>query len=546
MSSEASPRPPAPRLLVIGAEPGDRRALDFCLGLPPPWPVTLLTPLPGEDAGAFPAAPAGGLREWRRGVEPPGVTAAALLAEAGVEGPAPLLGLALAASRNVALRRDLLRLAGEADIVLHFSAWSAEACRGHGRPEVYLPAGFLFGAALEGLRGHDLGGACELLWALESDLAQRAALTLSPGSPEARAFRLLYGLAALEKGGPGALAERLPALAGAGARRPEILPVTLALNDYPLHDPRNGGAVRSQGLLAGFDRDVVALTLGARPAVVALGPRVIEVVLPRAPAQRRLARDLHRLADAPLDDLVAAAHAAENPALAALLAGLGPRLDAVVFEHPYMAPLLAGLRRDAGPVPVVHHAHNVEVALKAELLAGHPLAAPALAFARRLESALVAEADLVLCCSEADADHFRAGGRADRVLVVPHEAIMPEDAPQSAPPGAGAPLRVGFLASAHPPNQEAARFIAEDLAPAFPEAVFEIAGSVCATLPAARPANLLAHGVLPPDRLRAAMAGWSVALNPVESGGGSSVKLAEYLLLGLPSLSVHPGTDEGI
>ena len=542
MSSEASPRPRAPRLLVIGAGPGDTRALDFCLGLPAQWLVTLFSPLPGADAGPLTGAPTT-FHEVRRGVEPPGVTAAALLAEAGIEGDTALLGLALASVRNAGLRAELHRMAAEADMVLHFSPWSTEFCRDHGRPEVYLPAGLMLGAGLERLRGRDLGRGWEYLWTLESGLAQRAAVTLSPGPQEAQAFRLLYGLSAIEEEGPEALVARLPGLIGAGPAPQALLPVTIALNDYPLHDPRNGGAMRSQGLLGGLGRDVVAVTLGAVPRVVPLGPRLIELVLPRTQAQRLMGRSLHRIADAPLDDLLAAAHAAENPALATLLASIGPRMDAVVFEHPYMAPLLDGVRRGAGPVPVIHHAHNVEAALKADLLAGHPLAAPAVAFTERLERALAEAADLVICCSEADAAHFRTGDAAaeGRVLVVPHEAVMPEgglpEGLASPPRHAPAPHRIGFLASAHPPNRTAARFIAEELAPAFPEAVFEIVGSVCATLPAALPANLLPHGVLPPARMRAVMAGWSVALNPVESGGGSSVKLAEYLSLGLPSIS---------
>ncbi|MBI0534673.1 glycosyltransferase family 1 protein [Roseomonas sp. KE2513] len=524
-----SPPPPGLRLLAIGDGPGDARALDFCLALPPGWSATLFSPLPGTEGRTI-IEHGSIVRELRQGLEPLGEP----LPRPPLQGDTLLLDLAAAAARNAPLRAELRRLAGDADLVLHFSPWSARACRGHGRPEVYSPAGFMLGAVLEGLRGPGLEAAWAELWALENGLAQRAALLLSPSPLEANVFRLLYGLppTAMEEAGPFPPAGRLARLSSEPPA--PRTPVTLALNDYPLHNPRNGGAVRSLGLLGGLSRDVVAITLGPQSRFVLHGEALLEVCLPRPAAQRLLGRSLQRIADAPIHDLLGAAHVADMPLLARLLGALGPRLDATVFEHPYMAPLLPALRRAAGSVSVVLHAHNVEGPLKAELLEGHPLAALATSFTEDLERQLTAAARLVICCSEADAEHFRGADR--EVLVVPHDAVL-ADEPREADPAGALPLRAGFLASAHGPNRAAARFIAEELAPAFPEVVFEIVGSVGETLSGTLPANLIRHGVLPDKRMRDVLATWSVALNPVETGGGASVKLAQYLALGLPSIS---------
>ncbi|PZW43068.1 glycosyltransferase involved in cell wall biosynthesis [Humitalea rosea] len=523
---------PAARLLVLAPEAGDHRARAFCLGAPAGWQVTLLTPLPGQRPTATETRD-GEIRELRIGVEIP---PEGRLAAAGIAGDAMLFGLAAAAARPGPLRRQAEALADAADLVLHLSPWSASLLA---RPpaEIYAPRGLMLAAALAGLQGDRLGEAWERIWQLEAALCGRARLVLAPGAAAAAGLGLLFDLP------PARLRDAALGLRAEDAALPPPLPagrrLCLAVNDYAIGGGRSGGAIRSRAMLDGLGRDTLLLTLGDQPAVTPLAPRLLEVVVPRGAAQRVAMADLRALAPAPMEDVLAAAHVGGDAALRRLLASLAPRAEALVFEQCYMAPLLTPLRRAAGPVPVIYHAHNLEAALKRDLLGAHPLAAVAVEAAGGLERELALAADLVLCCSEEDAAALRALGGQAQVLMVPHDALL-DDGPPEMPAPEGPP-RIGFIGSPHPPNRDAARFIRDVLAPALPNAVFEIVGGVCDSLPPGGPPNLRLHGVLAPEAMRAVLGGWRIALNPVAHGGGSSVKLADYLAQGLPVVSTPHG-----
>ena len=80
-----------------------------------------------------------------------------------------------------------------------------------------------------------------------------------------------------------------------------------------------------------------------------------------------------------------------------------------------------------------------------------------------------------------------------------------------------------------------------ELAPAFPDATFEIVGSVCTALNVPLTANIVLHGLVTESRKTEILAAWDVALNPVESGGGSSLKLPDYMAHGLVTLNTAWG-----
>jgi hypothetical protein len=90
------------------------------------------------------------------------------------------------------------------------------------------------------------------------------------------------------------------------------------------------------------------------------------------------------------------------------------------------------------------------------------------------------------------------------------------------------------MGSAHAPNIRAACFIRDELAAAFPAVQFEALGSVCVELTGALLPNLVARGVVDDFLNSEILRSWDIALNPVATGGGSSLKLPDYLAHGLP------------
>jgi hypothetical protein len=425
----------------------------------------------------------------------------------------------------------LRQAAAATDIVVHLTADGGTALAGlDGLVEVYAPALPAL-CQLSPAEAVD-PEAWAMAWRREADLARRADLVVVPTAEAALLMRLLYGVPAsrVRQAPPEALPALLPLAFARRDAAESATGFTLALNDYPVDGRRTGGALRVRQGLAALGRPTLLLTLANTAMTTFIAPDFLQVSLPKGCDQRDLEADLRHLAGDSLEDLASAMHAPDHAALRDVLAELAPRAAVAIFEHCYLAGLLDTLRDAAPALPIVYDAHNVEASLKRELLAGHPAEIALRAFVDILEQRLVAAAAMVLCCTGADAAHFRPTAR--EVVLMPH-GVIPS---VTAPPSRGTAPRIGFLGSAHRPNAEAARYILEELAPRFPQAVFEIIGGACGGLASTLP-NVILHGILDEAAKDAALAGWVLALNPVDSGGGASLKVADYLGHGLPSLN---------
>src|SRR5262249_45887070 len=97
-----------------------------------------------------------------------------------------------------------------------------------------------------------------------------------------------------------------------------------------------------------------------------------------------------------------------------------------------------------------------------------------------------------------------------------------------------------FLASAHPPNVEAAQVIV-DLAPRLPRVAFLLAGSHTARLSPVTVSNVACLGHLDDAALASLLSVADVALNPMGSGAGTTLKVATYLAAGLPLVTTPFG-----
>jgi glycosyltransferase involved in cell wall biosynthesis len=138
-----------------------------------------------------------------------------------------------------------------------------------------------------------------------------------------------------------------------------------------------------------------------------------------------------------------------------------------------------------------------------------------------------------------------------KFLIVPNGVNVSLCEPIGAEARQGAKTHLGvqvsrivtFVASAHPPNAEAALWIARNLAPSLGEEyrVF-IIGSVCWAL---------SHQVLPPNLIlfyeveeaikRELLRVTDIAINPVILGSGTNLKMLEYMAWGLPVVATPTG-----
>jgi glycosyltransferase involved in cell wall biosynthesis len=205
-------------------------------------------------------------------------------------------------------------------------------------------------------------------------------------------------------------------------------------------------------------------------------------------------------------------------------------------------------------IPRVLDAQNVDAATIAERFgANHP-------FTRRVavvERRVLAESDRILCCSEVDAARFRAdyGVPAEKLAVVPNGVSLADVPPTPCAEAAGLRAKdagktvLYFMGKTdYAPNTEALRFIAGRLLPELERLapgrfVCWASGGGPGLPPDVGHPALRWLGRVPevPPWLAAA----DIAIAPVESGGGTRLKILEFLGAGKPLVST-PKAAEGI
>lgn len=345
---------------------------------------------------------------------------------------------------------------------------------------------------------------------------------------------------------------------------PEAAALRVAVLDMqPIEPAVGGGRLRLLGLYHGLGAGIAATYVGTYdwpgPGFRdhALTPSLREIDIPLSTAHFAAAAGLReRVRGKPVIDVAFAEQAHLTPQFVAATRRQVAASDVVVFSHPWVHPLVWDAIDPARQL-IVYDAHNVEGLLRTRLLddgggEGTRLAREVV----RQEHRLARAADLVLACSHEDRLLFERlyGVSAARIRVVPNgvfvRAVQPADARarREARQALGLAPRMGtialFLGSAYAPNREAAELIANELAPAFPQVRFMIAGGVGDGLEgrgAGLPANLQLTGqVDEADKLRW-LAAADIALNPMLSGSGTNIKMFDFMAAGLPVLTTPVG-----
>ncbi|TKJ09916.1 glycosyltransferase [Halomonas sp. 15WGF] len=359
--------------------------------------------------------------------------------------------------------------------------------------------------------------------------------------------------------------ERFPVVQGIGAgggasAEPTTGKHWLVLNTYPVYPPMGGGQSRMFHLYRH-----VASELGIRVTLLVLAPPntpeqcreiapgLVEHRVPLSRSQARQQQALQAALGVPVDDIAAIQGWRDNPRYIELLRHYAQTATQGVCAHPYLVHAL----REHLNVAWWYEAHNVETDLKRAILASplaqqDPQALKAMAEVEHAEQRACQASQQVLACAEGDLATFRHRYQlpADKGCVIPNCADL------SALPFIDMATRQQwqarlqqhrpvalFLGSWHGPNLEAAEFICRTLAPACPQVVFYLAGSLCdhpdfRHLP---PNNVRALGRVSNSELAVLLASVDVALNPMFSGSGSNLKMLDYTASGVPVLTTPFG-----
>ena len=351
--------------------------------------------------------------------------------------------------------------------------------------------------------------------------------------------------------GSGTRSSRAPGTwaTGRAARRPRAVVV----GTYQVAPRRGGGQLRGFHLCSALARsfDVHVLALGphdALPGTVELAAGLTETTEPRTWDHLQADIELASRIDVPLGDILGGAYVALTPRYLRAARTAMEGSDLVVAEHPY---LWGTIERIDPSAPLVLDAHNVEVALKADLYGSSPTGVGLLELVRQVEGRAARGADLLVACSDDDLDELRRRYDTSATGLVVPNGVDTDGVEWVPPPGRNArrsawlrsrgrdesrPVLL-FVGSLHGPNVEAARLV-HDLARRLDGALFVTIGRHAeAVAGEPLPANVVQLGQVD-DGTRDELLGLAdVALNPMLAGGGTNLKLLEYLAAGIPTVT---------
>jgi glycosyltransferase involved in cell wall biosynthesis len=219
----------------------------------------------------------------------------------------------------------------------------------------------------------------------------------------------------------------------------------------------------------------------------------------------------------------------------------------IQVEHPWLFDLAQRLARGR---PIVYVAHNVEAALwekpapKQSSLLSRWVTRP-----RELEKRAVQQASAIIAMSAADAKAIVNEYSADpaRIVIIPNGVDTNHRQPATPAQKTAARARLGldnrpvllFTGSDHYPNKEALRHIQRWQTQLGPElgVQFVVVGGVGRNVSGT--ASLRVAGFV--EDMSDYLAAADIALNPLTSGSGTSLKAVEYLACGLPTITTATG-----
>jgi glycosyltransferase involved in cell wall biosynthesis len=324
---------------------------------------------------------------------------------------------------------------------------------------------------------------------------------------------------------------------------------------FPVFPPRYGGQFRVfhfyRHLASRFDIELVTLTdANDRAFIEEISPGMRETRIPKSRAyqdaelsiQRELG-SLFSLADVVMpkiyylaqDYIVALKEATQNS-------------DFVIACHPYLLPAIHKVSNK----PIWYEAQDVEIELKKTIVPSNPGGSELLELTRQVEEESCQISQLIMVCSQDDAASLNRLYNADpkKIVCVPngadleaisyvqyHQRLLKKEKL-----GFASSFLAVFAGSGHPPNVDAVRCIF-DMARHLPDVKFLTLGSVgLGAEPHKAPPNVSAMGFVDDETKSAILGIADVALNPMLSGGGTNLKMLDYLAAGIPVISTPTGS----
>jgi glycosyltransferase involved in cell wall biosynthesis len=317
------------------------------------------------------------------------------------------------------------------------------------------------------------------------------------------------------------------------------------LNDFEASPGSSGGEVRLKRLYSALSLEysilLVCLNGDGEIRKTKITDSFYEISIPKTEQHKREEQKISSAFWVSADDIVASMMVSRNELLKTVVTRACKQSDLVLLIHPYMYPLV----RDLQGKPLIYESNNVEYRLKKQILKGHPMYDKLIAAVHEIEKAACERSDMIISVSDDDHRFLRElipGIDKEIVTIQNGVDFKTNDMDVSAVKRwFGDHPVILFVGSSHVPNIEALNHIIKKLAPRI-KAYFVVIGSVCeAVNPFEVPDNVLLFGRLSEAQKNVLMQAADLAINPIVSGSGSNLKLADYMMSKLPVITTSFG-----
>lgn len=333
----------------------------------------------------------------------------------------------------------------------------------------------------------------------------------------------------------------------------------VVVSSYPIYPPRGGGQNRIYYLYKELSRDfsveVISLVNidvignGRKIHRTVLGMDFHETKVEKPFKYQEKERKMSTAAGIPVDDFSFMYNAAECQPLVEILVSMCVDASAVIASHPFVFPIL----KQHIKKPLIHESHNVEYLLKQHMLPTSDYNESLLEKLYNVERAACLESAFTTVCAFDDADTLSELYQLEKTKVVtvangfdlntvpfisPLQRVL-----QKEKLGFQDVKNVLFIGSWHQPNIIATQFII-GLASTLPEYQFVVLGSVSGyfdQLDIALPNNFAFAGVVSDEVKQTYFSIADIAINPMETGSGTNLKMLDYMASGIPVVSTDVG-----
>ena len=323
---------------------------------------------------------------------------------------------------------------------------------------------------------------------------------------------------------------------------------------FPIYPPVGGGQMRTYNLYKNvakkFNVEIISFTnCDGKYFSDYIGENLFETRIPKSKEHQQEEWKIEKKLGLPVSDIL-------MPRLSGYTQKYGEELrrainecDIVVLSHPY---LLNEVKKCIRNKPFIYEAQDIEYVIKKGILPDNKFSREILKEVYDIEKECCQNSLFIMTCSEEDRVKISEiyNLSPDKIIVVPNGVDVYNTKFTNIEERKKLKRQLNmeneklalFVGSWHKPNLEACESIFE-MAKKTPDVKYLLMGSQCLYFKDKKlPVNIGLLGVLDESSKQKVFDVVDIALNPMESGSGTNLKMFDYMASGIPVISTYFGT----